>query len=64
VKVWVVAALTLMLGFAVAELSGVRALGGVVLVAGAAWVYARAGVVPVIAMAVTFVAAHLIAGAW
>ena len=33
----VIAALTLVVGFAVADLTGVRALGGVVLVAGVAW---------------------------
>ncbi|GEL98834.1 hypothetical protein [Cellulomonas terrae] len=38
----VVAALTLVVGFAVADLTGVRALGGVVLVAGVAWCVVRA----------------------
>jgi hypothetical protein len=38
----VVAALTLVVGFAVADLSGVRALGGVVLVAGVVWCVVRA----------------------
>ena len=38
----VVAALTLVVGFAVAELTGVRALGGVVLVAGVLWCAVRA----------------------
>lgn len=34
---WPVAALSLVLGFAVAEATGVRPIGGVVLVAGLAW---------------------------
>jgi hypothetical protein len=34
---WPVAAGSLLLGFGVAEASGVRALGGVVLIAGAGW---------------------------
>jgi hypothetical protein len=38
----VIAALTLVVGFAVAELTDVRALGGVVLVAGVAWCVVRA----------------------
>jgi len=38
----VVAALTLVVGFAVADLTGVRALGGVVLVAGVVWCAVRA----------------------
>ena len=38
----VVAALTLVVGFAVADLTDVRALGGVVLVAGVVWCAARA----------------------
>ena len=38
----VIAALTLVVGFAVADLTGVRALGGVVLVAGVAWCVVRA----------------------
>jgi hypothetical protein len=38
----VLAALTLVAGFAVADLTGVRALGGVVLVAGLVWCVLRA----------------------
>ena len=38
----VIAALTLVVGFAVAEFTGVRALGGVVLVAGVVWCVVRA----------------------
>jgi len=38
----VLAALTLVVGFAVADLTDVRALGGVVLVAGAVWCAVRA----------------------
>ena len=38
----VIAALTLVVGFAVADLTGVRALGGVVLVAGVVWCMVRA----------------------
>jgi len=37
----VIAALTLVVGVAVADLTGVRALGGVVLVAGVAWCVVR-----------------------
>jgi thiol:disulfide interchange protein len=36
-----VAAASLLLGFAVADVTGVRALGGVVLLAAAAWLYLR-----------------------
>lgn len=38
----VIAALTLVVGFAVADLTGVRALGGVVLAAGVVWCVVRA----------------------
>lgn len=71
----VVAAVTLVAGFAVAEVTDVRALGGVVLLAGAAWCVARswrtagwwrlAGVVVVGAAA--FVGSHFLGrviGAW
>ncbi|WP_308169178.1 hypothetical protein [Cellulomonas hominis] len=66
----VLAAATLVLGFAVAELTGVRALGGVVLAGGVAWCAARsvrsAGVLRVAAVvalgAVCFVASHVVAG--
>jgi hypothetical protein len=37
----VIAALALVVGFAVAQLSGVRAAGGIVLLAGAAWCVVR-----------------------
>lgn len=70
----VVAGLSLVVGFAVADLTGVRALGGVVLCAGGLWCVVRsraagwprlAGVV-LIALAL-FVASHLLGralGAW
>ena len=75
VPVFVVAALTLVVGFAVAQGTGVRALGGVVLLAGGAWCAWRgwrpAGpgrVVAVLAIALAcFVGAHalgLVIGAW
>lgn len=38
---WPVAGLSLVLGFAVAEITGVRALGGLVLVAAVAWCIPR-----------------------
>ncbi len=71
----VVAAASLVLGFAVAEATDVRALGGVVLVAGAAWCAARwrarAGTAAAIALVAAytagFVLAHVLAdplGAW
>lgn len=71
----VLAAVTLVVGFAVAQGTGVRALGGLVLLAGVAWCAWRAlpaaGVVRVLAVlalgAVCFVASHLLAsalGAW
>lgn len=71
----VIAALTLVVGFAVAQATGVRALGGVVLLAGVAWCAVRAWrpagpartVVVVLVGAVCFVASHLLAphlGAW
>ena len=68
------AALTLVVGFAVAEITGVRALGGVVLLAGVAWCAVRARAagwwrvsLVVLAGLVCFVASHLLAphlGAW
>jgi hypothetical protein len=71
----VLAAVTLVVGFAVAQGTGVRALGGVVLVLGVAWCAWRAlpaaGVARVLAVvvlgAVCFVGAHVLAaslGAW
>jgi hypothetical protein len=70
-----VAAVTLVLAFAVAQTSGVRALGGVLLLVGGAWcawrVLPRAGVPRVLVVLllglVCFVGAHLLAsalGAW
>jgi len=70
----VLAALTLVVGFAVAELTGVRALGGVVLVVGVLWCAVRAraagwwrvGAV-VLVGAVCFAGSHLLGraiGAW
>ena len=72
---WPVAAGSLLLGFAVAQATGVRALGGIVLVLGAAWCAARwqrsAGPGRTAALLVvyvgSFVGSHLIAdavGAW
>jgi hypothetical protein len=72
---WPVAAGSLLLGFAVAEATGVRALGGVVLVAGAGWCALRwrrsAGSGRTAALLLlyvgAFVGAHVIAdavGAW
>ena len=75
---WPVASGSLLLGFAVAQLSGIRPLGGIVLVAGCAWcalrwlrgggrrAHARAALL-VILYAGGFVVSHLIAdtlGAW
>jgi len=70
----VLAALTLVVGFAVAQLTDVRALGGAVLVAGVAWCAVRARsagwwrvTVVVVVGALCFVASHLLAphlGAW
>lgn len=70
-----IAALTLVVGFAVAQGTGIRALGGVVLVAGGAWCAVRAWgpagrgrVLAVLAIGlVCFVGAHLLGlaiGAW
>jgi hypothetical protein len=65
-RIAVVTALTLVLGFAVASLTGVRALGGVVLVLGGtvcAWWMARTAgplrtVATLVAVVVLFVLAH------
>ncbi len=70
-----IAALTLVVGFAVAQVSDVRALGGAVLLAGGAWCAVRAWrpagalrtVVVLVVAALCFVASHLLAphlGAW
>jgi len=70
-----IAALTLVVGFAVAQATGVRALGGAVLLAGVAWCAVRAWrpagpartVAVVVVGALCFVASHLLApvlGAW
>ena len=72
---WPVASGSLLLGFAVAQLTGVRALGGIVLVAGCAWCalrWLRAAGAPRTAVLVIlyvggFVLSHVIAdalGAW
>ena len=68
------AALTLVVGFFVAQVTDVRALGGLVLLAGVAWCVWRsrgAGVARLVAVvvvgAVCFVGAHVLAphlGAW
>ena len=68
---WPIAAGSLVAGFAVADLTGVRALGGIVLVVAAAWCFARwratagAGraVALVVLYAAAFVASHAIADA-
>lgn len=70
----VIAALTLVVGFAVAELTDVRALGGVVLVAGVVWCAVRARSAGwwrvsavVLVGAVCFAGSHLLGhviGAW
>ncbi|WP_426595085.1 hypothetical protein ACPPVS_05805 [Cellulomonas sp. McL0617] len=70
----VLAGLTLVVGFAVAQATGVRALGGVVLLAGVAWCVVRSRSAGwwrlsavVLAGLVCFVASHLLApvvGAW
>lgn len=76
VPVALTAALSLVVSFAVAQLTGVRALGGAVLVLGAAWCVVRAWrpagparcVLLVVLGAVCFVASHLLArtalGSW
>jgi hypothetical protein len=74
-RIAVVAALTLVLGFAVASVTGNRPLGGVVLVAGGAvctwWMARTAGVVralvTLVAVMALFVVSHplgLVIGAW
>ena len=75
---WPVASGSLLLGFAVAQLTGVRPLGGIVLVAGCAWCalrwlrgggrgrYARTAVLVILYVG-GFVVSHVIAdtlGAW
>lgn len=73
--VWPVAAATLVLGFALAQATGVRALGGAVLLAGGAWCAWRAvraaGVAPAVVVLVVAVAAFVLShvaadvlGAW
>ncbi len=72
---WPVAAGSLALGFAVAELTGVRALGGIVLLLGAGWCALRwrerAGAGRAVALlglyAAAFAASHVlgdVVGAW
>jgi hypothetical protein len=72
---WPVASGSLLLGFAVAQVTGLRALGGIVLIAGLAWCAlrwlraagaARAAVLVVVYVA-AFVLSHVVAdalGAW
>ena len=70
----VLAGLTLVVGFAVAQVTDVRALGGAVLLAGVGWCAVRARgagwwrvLLVVLTGAVCFVASHLLAphlGAW
>jgi hypothetical protein len=75
VPTWPVAALSLVAGFAVADVTAVRPLGGLVLVAAAAWCFvrwrARAGTARAVALvalyAAAFAASHALAdvlGAW
>jgi hypothetical protein len=72
---WPVASGSLLLGFAVAQATGIRPLGGIVLIAGCAWCARRwlraAGTartaVLVVVYAGAFVASHVVAdtlGAW
>jgi hypothetical protein len=72
---WPVAALSLVAGFAVADVTGVRPLGGLVLLAAAAWCFvrwrSRAGTGRAIALvafsAAAFAASHALGdvlGAW
>ncbi|MGN8245878.1 hypothetical protein ACTHAM_003007 [Cellulomonas soli] len=72
---WLLACLTLVIGFALARVTGVRALGAVVLLAGVGWCLAREVratpwwrlAVVVVVGAVCFVASHVLAdrvGAW
>ena len=74
-KTWPVAAGSLLLGFAVAQATGIRPLGGIVLFAGCAWCGTRwlrsAGTARTVALVVIylagFVVSHVIAdtlGAW
>jgi hypothetical protein len=66
----VVAAATLVLGFAVAEVTGVRAIGGAVLLAGAAWCAVRwrrlggpvLAAALLVVMGAAFVVSHVVAG--
>jgi hypothetical protein len=72
---WPIAALALVAGFAVADVTGVRALGGLVLLAAAAWCFVRwraqAGTGRAVALVAfsgaAFVVSHVIAdtlGSW
>ncbi|QGQ19799.1 hypothetical protein GC089_11955 [Cellulomonas sp. JZ18] len=63
--VWPVAAATLVLGFALAQGTGVRALGGAVLLGGGAWcawrAVGRAGAVAAVVVLVVALAAFVLA---
>ena len=72
---WPVASSSLLLGFALAQATGIRPLGGIVLIAGCAWCALRwlrgAGAARTAALVVTYVGAfvlsHVVAdalGAW
>ena len=71
-QTWAIAGLSLALGFAVAEITGVRAIGGAILIAAVAWCYPRwrtTGKAPllIVVYAAAFVASHVIGlatGAW
>jgi len=58
---WPVAALSLAVGFAVADLTGVRALGGIVLVAAALWCALRWKATGGLPLALALVAVYLAA---
>lgn len=71
-QTWPVAGLSLALGFAVADITGVRAIGGLVLIAAVAWClphWRQTGKAPQLlaVYAIAFVASHVIGlatGAW
>jgi hypothetical protein len=64
---WPIASGSLLLGFAVAEATGIRALGGIVLIAGCGWCALRwlraAGAARTAALVVVYVGAFVVAHA-